>query len=93
MLQIKKLLKERGITQKGLAKQLGMTEIGLSVALSENGNPSISRLQQIADTLGVHITDLFEPKTDFTAFVKINDVVKAFGSIKDLRSYLDTLEG
>ena len=59
-MRIKEILKEKGMTSKGLALKLGMSETGLSLAIGENGNPPLKRLEQIADILGVSITELFE---------------------------------
>ena len=53
MLRIKVILKEKGITAKEFAKTLGMSEVGFGIAISEKGNPPLSRLQQIADALDV----------------------------------------
>lgn len=60
MLRIKAILKEKGITAKEFAKKLGMSEVGFGIAISEKGNPPLSRLQQIADALEVPISELFE---------------------------------
>ena len=61
-MRVKKILKEKGITAKQLAEQIGMSEVGLSVALSDNGNPSLSTLRKIANELNVPISDLFEER-------------------------------
>ncbi|MCC8037324.1 MAG: helix-turn-helix domain-containing protein [Bacteroidales bacterium] len=64
-MRVKELLKQRGMTAKELASRLGMTETGLSIALSDRGNPTLARLRQIADVLGVSVADLFaEPPGD-----------------------------
>ena len=48
---------------KDLAQMIGITEVGLSKSL--NGNPGLTRLQDIAEALEVNITELFEaPKSD-----------------------------
>ena len=60
MLRIKAILKEKGITAKECAKTLGMSEVGFGIAISDKGNPPLSRLQQIADALDVPITELFD---------------------------------
>ncbi|MCL1943568.1 MAG: helix-turn-helix transcriptional regulator [Candidatus Azobacteroides sp.] len=63
-LRIKEICRERGIMLKDVAKQLSITEVGLSKSL--NGNPPLNRLKDIADALNVPITELFEqPATDF----------------------------
>jgi len=59
-LRVKDILKEKGITQKELAFQLGMTEVGLSKSINENGNPDFKRLNEISETLNVPVTELFE---------------------------------
>ena len=61
-MRVKELLKERGMTAKELAARLGMTETGLSIAIGDNGNPPLKRLQEIADILGVSVPELFAPQ-------------------------------
>ncbi|WP_300792183.1 helix-turn-helix transcriptional regulator [uncultured Bacteroides sp.] len=62
-LRIKEICREKGIMLKDLAGMIGITEVGLSKSL--NGNPNISRLEEIATALGVPVTELFEqPKKD-----------------------------
>ena len=64
-LRVKEILKEKGITQKEFASQLGMTEVGLSKTINENGNPDFKRLNEIADALNISFMELFEqPVTD-----------------------------
>lgn len=62
-MRIKEILREKGITAKELASTIGMTETGLSIAINENGNPPLKRLEQIATALGVPVTDLFDKPT------------------------------
>lgn len=59
MLRVKELLKSRGLTAKELASRLGITEAALSSSLS--GNPTLDRLNAIADALSVPVTELFVP--------------------------------
>ena len=60
-LRVKEILKEKNITQKNFAFQLGMTEVGLSKSINENGNPDLKRLNEIAAALNVPVIELFEP--------------------------------
>lgn len=55
--RVKNLLKERGMTAKELASKMNISEGALSLSLS--GNPTLSRLQEIAQALGVEVGDLF----------------------------------
>lgn len=61
-MRVKEILKERGITAKELAATIGMTETGLSIAISEKGNPPLKRLQEIAAALDVSVAELFAPQ-------------------------------
>ena len=64
-LRVKEVLREKGITQKEFASQLGMTEVGLSKSINENGNPDFKKLNEIAEALNIPFTELFEqPATD-----------------------------
>ena len=63
-MRIKELLREKGITAKELASMIGMTETGLSIAMGENGNPPLKRLEQIANVLDVPVTELFDKPTE-----------------------------
>ena len=60
-LRIKELCKEKGVSMTILAEKLGITSVSLSQCLS--GNPTIKRLQEIADALGVDFIELFEQPT------------------------------
>lgn len=55
--RIKEICREKGIMLKDLAGMIGITEVGLSKSL--NGNPNISRLEEIATALDVPVTELF----------------------------------
>ena len=63
-LRVKEVCREKGIMMKDLASMIGITEVGLSKSL--NGNPTISRLEEIANALGVSVTELFEEKNENT---------------------------
>jgi len=58
MVQVKELLKEKGMTAKELAAKLGISEGALSKSLS--GNPTLDRIKEIATALGVPVSSLFE---------------------------------
>ncbi len=92
-MRIKELLRERGMTAKELASQIGMSETGLSIAMSDNGNPPLNRLKQIAAALDVSVSDLFEPSTDFVAFVRNNGQTYTFDNKENLKDFVDELCG
>lgn len=57
IVDIKHLLKERGMQFKELADKLGVSDVALRQSL--NGNPTYSRLKEVADILGVEVRELF----------------------------------
>ena len=62
-LRIIEICKQRALTQKQLAANVGLSPVGLSKAI--NGNPTKDTLERIANALEVSITELFEqPATD-----------------------------
>lgn len=75
-MRVKELLKERGMTAKELAARLGMTETGLSIAIGDNGNPPLKRLQEIAHILNVEVSELFTPKSNTLVCPKCGTVLE-----------------
>ncbi|WP_426694033.1 helix-turn-helix domain-containing protein [Alistipes shahii] len=58
--RVLELCKQKGITQKDLAENIGMTPVGLAKAA--NGNPTFETLEKIAAGLGVSVPELFAPQ-------------------------------
>lgn len=58
MLRVQSLCKEKGMSLQDLASSIGITYQSLYDCLK--GNPTLKRLQEIADALGVDVTELFE---------------------------------
>lgn len=56
------MCKEKHITMTELAERMGVSLVALSQSV--NGNPTMSRLQEVADALGVDILDLFDRQTN-----------------------------
>lgn len=57
-LRIKELAKEKGYVLEGIASYLGITPVSLSQSI--NGNPTLKRLEEIADAMNVDVSELFE---------------------------------
>ena len=87
-LRVVEIAHAKGLTMADIAKQIGISRVNLSNSL--NGNPTLSRLTEVANILGVEVSDLFKPtSTDKTVsgylecdgrIVKIDslDAVKQF---------------
>ena len=89
-LRIKDICREQGIMLKDLAKQLGLTEVGLSKSI--NGNPTIGRLEEIANALGVPVTELFDKSSDeVVGAVRIGKDTHLINSKDDIKKLADKL--
>ncbi len=60
--KVKELCRNKGITIKELAEKMDVAPESLSRAI--NGNPQLSTIRKIAETLGVSVTDLFDRSED-----------------------------
>ena len=56
-LKAKEVINEKGMTIDEVASKMGITKGSLSAAL--NGNPTVSYLTRVADTINCDIRDLF----------------------------------
>ena len=56
-LKIKDVAKSKGMTMAQIAEKLNISHITLSQSL--NGNPTLSRLTEVANVLGVDVSELF----------------------------------
>ncbi|MDO9257431.1 MAG: helix-turn-helix transcriptional regulator [Bacteroidales bacterium] len=60
MLRVKNICKQQGITLKQLAERMDVSPEVVTRMLSENGNPTLSSLENIAKALGVEVYELFD---------------------------------
>lgn len=88
-MDIKKVIKAKGLTVKEVAKRMAITPIGLSQHI--NGNPSVQVLERIAAATGCEVCDFFAKRGDFVAFVRRNGETYTFDTEQDLIAYADTL--
>lgn len=82
-LRIKEIAKEKGITMGEIAEKMGINPVNLSSSL--NGNPTLNRLQEVADILGVEISDLFtkENQADIHGFLEYRGKVYKINNIDE----------
>lgn len=87
--RVKELVKQSGMTLEDFATSLGYSRQNLTKTLSNN--PTIGTLEKIAGALGVEVADLFRPKNDFIAFVRMNGQTHTFTTPGDLKAFADTI--
>ena len=60
-MNIKEVLKQRGLTQNELADRLGINRVSLSRLLSDKNDMRISTIKKIADAIGCDLSEFFTP--------------------------------
>lgn len=91
-LRVKEICKEKGITMKELAEKIGINPITLTQSL--NGNPTLSRLTEVAMILDVDVADLFrepKPKNDIHGCIYINGDAHLIKNLDDLMNLYESL--
>lgn len=56
-MDIKAVIKQRGLSVKEVAERMGISDVGLSQHI--NGNPSVQVLERIAYAIGCEVSDFF----------------------------------
>ena len=84
--------KEKNIPLAEVAKRIGISPVSLSQSL--NGNPTLSRLQEVASVLGVDVSELFAGTSgpDVHGCIYINGQPVQIKSRKDIEVLLANLE-
>lgn len=59
MTDLKRIIEEKGVSQRRLAKQVGVTEVSMSRYVSGERTPKAPMAIRIADVLGVDVKDLY----------------------------------
>ena len=91
-LRIKEIAKDKGITMGEIAEKLGINPVNLSASL--NGNPTLNRLQEVANILGVEISDLFtkENQTEILGFLEYNGKVYKINGMEDFKAFANVIK-
>lgn len=85
-LDIKRALREHNMTQVELCKRTGLLTQNMSPII--NGNPTISKLFQVAEGIGCDITDLFYPDPADEAAEKAEKERKAREMVESIQQRL-----
>lgn len=87
LLVIKRVAKEKGITMAEIAEKIGISPINLSTSL--NGNPTLKRLSEVADVLGVPVRELFRNDDIVKGYVEVGGRIMRIESYSDLEYVLN----
>ena len=83
---VRRICRERKLTLKELARQMGVDPAALNRALG--GNCRYDTMQKMANALGVSLKSLFEPMEDVEGFIRVDGKVYQFNSKEELNSIL-----
>lgn len=79
-MDIKEVIVKQGFTMSQVAEKLGISQQAVSQAL--NGNPSLSRLKQIAEAIGVTVSELVADEPPQEPMMRCPHCGKAFKIVK-----------
>jgi len=94
MLRVKNICKQQGITLKQLAERMDVSPEAVTRMLSDNGNPTLSTLVNIAKALNVQVYELFD---DFNVdllvrgYLEVGDKIHRINNFNDLQTVYNKL--
>ena len=91
-LRIVELAHKRGLTITDIAKMIGISRVNLSNSL--NGNPTLSRLKEVARILNVDVTELFKPASNkvVKGYIECDYKIVKIDNLKSLRALITNLD-
>ena len=88
-LRIVEIAHSKGLTMADIAEQIGISRVNLSNSL--NGNPTLSRLTEVAKILGVEVSELFRPVSDekkVSGYLECDGRIIKVDSIEDVKRFI-----
>ena len=92
-LRVVELAHAKGLTMADIAKQIGISRVNLSNSL--NGNPTLSRLSEVAKILGVEVAELFKPSVTSCAvsgYLEFNGRIVKVDSLDAIKRFISEME-
>ena len=92
-LRIVEIAHSKGLTMADIAKQIGISRVNLSNSL--NGNPTLSRLRDVAKILDVEVSELFKPVSNecrVSGYLEHNGRIVKVDSIDAVKQFVADIE-
>ena len=92
-LRVVELAHAKGLTMADIAKQIGISRVNLSNSL--NGNPTLSRLSEVAKILDVEVSELFKPSVTSYAvsgYLEFNGRIVKVDSLDAVKRFVAEVE-
>lgn len=91
-MDVKRIMREKGITFETLAAKMGQTKGTLSASIGKDGNPTLKKLKTIAQHLDCSVADFFAEENAINGFVEYGGTVYRIRSIEDLKNLLALIQ-
>ena len=94
MLRVKSICKQQGISLKELAERMSVSPEAVTRMLSDNGNPTLTTLENVANALNVEVYELFD---DFSAdmlvrgYLEVGDKIHRINNFSELQAVYNQL--
>jgi len=94
MLRVKSICKQQGISLKELAERMSVSPEAVTRMLSDNGNPTLTTLENVAKALNVEVYELFD---DFSAdmlvrgYLEVGDKIHRINNFSELQAVYNQL--
>ena len=91
-LRISELARQRGMTIADIAKEIGISRVNLSNSL--NGNPTLSRLKEVAKVLSVEVSELFKPANlpQVSGYLEYRGEITKVESLDALKEFVNKID-
>ncbi len=92
-LRVVELAHAKGLTMADIAKEIGISRVNLSNSL--NGNPTLSRLSEVAKILDVEVSELFKPSVTSYAvsgYLEFNGRIVKVDSLDAVKKFIADVE-
>ena len=92
-LRIVEIAHSKGLTMADIAKQIGISRVNLSNSL--NGNPTLSRLTEVAKIIDVEVSELFKPSVTSYAvsgYLEFNGRIVKVDSLDAVKKFIADVE-
>ena len=90
-LRIREVLDEKGRSIQWLSEQLGITYANTNNIVNGKANPSLERLNDIANKLQVDIIELIKPTSGTIGIIRHNGNTYEINSISDIENLLSEI--
>ena len=94
-MDIAKIIRQRGFTQKQVAESLGINRVNLNNMI--NGNPTYKTMRQVADVIGANVSEFFEdevkrPNEDFASYIRYRGIHYTADTLDEFFKQVDEIK-